>query len=168
MSVVLTIKSLYAPFANRSACKIFGACQNLFWDVCGNHTYCHGDSNIVIDALALALLMSEWYSGSPPIMTRPGRGQGVFIITRVGSGRVRNRFLNSTVGPRGFKNVTGRVGSGTQRFVSLAGQAVMTRELFSAEWQVKTADLASGSAFFTLTAEGHCSAGAPWVRPADG
>ena len=43
----------------------------------------------------------------------------------------------------------------------------MTRELFSADPRVKPADLARGSAFFKLTAEGHCRAGAPRVGPAD-
>ena len=43
----------------------------------------------------------------------------------------------------------------------------MTRELFSADLRFKPADLASGSAFFKLTAEGHCRAGAPRVGAAD-
>ena len=43
----------------------------------------------------------------------------------------------------------------------------MTRELFSADPRVKHADLARGSAFFKVTAEGRCRAGAPRVGPAD-
>ena len=43
----------------------------------------------------------------------------------------------------------------------------MTRELFSGDPRVKPADLARGSAFFKLTAEGHCRADAPRVGPAD-
>ena len=50
---------------------------------------------------------------------------------------------------------------------SLAGQAIMTRELSPAEPRVKPADLARESAFFKLTAGGHCRAGAPRVGPAD-
>ena len=106
-------------------------------------------------------------------MTRPrGSGQGGFKISRVGSGRV---------GSRGFQKLAGRVGSGQEVFKTsrvgsghdprntgrFAGQAIMTRELFWADPRVKPADLARGSAFFKLTAEGHGRAGAPWVRPAD-
>ena len=91
---------------------------------------------------------------------KPGRvGSLHFKISRVGSGRV---------GSRGFQNLAGRVGSCPARCGSLAGQAIMTRELFSADPRVKPADLARGSAVVKLaTAEDHCRAGAPRVGPAD-
>ena len=113
-------------------------------------------------------------------MTRPaGRvGSSRFKISRVGSGRVK-RFSKSRgsgrVGSRGFKISrvgSGRVGSGQEVFKisrvgsgpdrrdtgHFAGQAKMTRELFWADPRVKPADLAGGSAFFKLTAEGHVDA----------
>ena len=43
----------------------------------------------------------------------------------------------------------------------------MARELFSAVLRVKPTDLARGSAFFKLTAEGQCHAGAPQVGSAE-
>ena len=82
------------------------------------------------------------------------RGSGRVGSGRVGSGRVGS----GRVGSRVFK--ISRVGSShdprdTGHF---AGQAIMTRRLFWADPRVKPADLASGSAFFKLTAESHIDA----------
>ena len=111
-----------------------------------------------------------------------GSGRGDFKISRVGSGRVIT-FKNimgrdgsgqevsksrgsGRVGSIGFK--ISRVGSGRIKKFSKSRRSgrVMTHELFSADPRVKPADLTQ-SAFFKLTAEGHCRAGAPRVRPAD-
>ena len=89
-------------------------------------------------------------------MTRPaGRVKAVSESrgsSRVGSGRVGS----GRVGSIDFK--ISRVGSGRVKKFSKSRGSTMTRELFSADPRVNPAD---------LTAEGHCRAGVPRVRPSD-
>ena len=80
------------------------------------------------------------------------------LAGRVGSGRVGSGRVKR------FRNLAGRVGLGHDpRDTGHSGQAIMTRELCSADPRVKPVDLARGSALFKLTAEGHCRVGAPRV-----
>ena len=99
------------------------------------------------------------YHGSGRVGSRGSK------ISRVGSGRVRRSSKSrgsGRFGSKGFKIF--RVGSGrvkrfsksrgsgrvmTREYGSLAGQAIMTRELFAADPRVEPADLACGFAFFS-------------------
>ena len=95
--------------------------------------------------------------GSRGFQNLAGRvGSGHYALKSHGPSRVK-RFQNlaGRVGSRGFQNLAGRVGSSPAKYGSFAGPAIMTRELFSADPRVKPTDLARGSAFFKLTAEGH-------------
>ena len=60
----------------------------------GNHTYFHGDSKIVIAALASALLMSELYPGLFTGNDRTWVGSGGFhnLASQVGSGPIITPF----------------------------------------------------------------------------
>ena len=99
-------------------------------------------------------------------MTRPAgrvkavsksRGSSRVGSGRVGSGRVGSgRVGSGRVGSIDFK--ISRVGSGRVKKFSKSRGSTMTRELFSADPRVNPAD---------LTAEGHCRAGVPRVRPSD-
>ena len=98
-------------------------------------------------------------------------GSGHNVLKSHGSGRIGSRGKNTASRVRSGQKVSkiSRIGSSHDPRDTSQSQVkpIVIRELFTADPRVKPADLARGSTFFELTAEGRRRAGAPRVGPED-